>query len=108
MFGSFTVEEFIIIFSILYTIIINLLGIILMALDKRKARKNLYRISEKTLFKVSWLGGAAGVWFGMIQFKHKTLHRSFKYGVPLICLCNWLVLLGIGYFYIVYLPGSFI
>ena len=69
---------------LIWLLLINLTGILLMALDKRKARKNLWRIPEKTLFLVAFLGGSLGCMFGMYRFHHKTLHASFRYGLPLI------------------------
>jgi len=67
-----------------WLLLINLTGILFMALDKRKARKNLWRIPEKTLFLIAFLGGALGCIFGMYRFHHKTQHASFRYGLPLI------------------------
>ncbi|MDO4262256.1 MAG: DUF1294 domain-containing protein [Eubacteriales bacterium] len=69
---------------ILYGIIINLLGFALMGADKRKARKHLWRIPERTLFLAALLGGAAGSIAGMYIFRHKTRHWYFVAGMPLI------------------------
>lgn len=53
-----------------------------MYIDKGRAIKNQYRISEKTIWTISFLGGAAGALLGMKWFKHKTKHFSFKWGLP--------------------------
>lgn len=67
-----------------FLVIINLLGYISMWSDKRRAIKGKYRISEKALFTIAILGGSLGSILGMNQFRHKTKHWYFKYGMPLI------------------------
>lgn len=69
---------------IIYLLVMNILGLCVMGLDKYKAKKNLWRIPEKTLFAVSILGGSLGTWAGMYLFHHKTRHRNFVIGMPLI------------------------
>ncbi|HHY41581.1 MAG TPA: DUF1294 domain-containing protein [Thermoanaerobacterales bacterium] len=66
--------------------LINAFAFILMGIDKYKSKHNLWRISEKTLFTVSILGGAAGVLIGMYFFRHKTKHISFIWGIPIILI----------------------
>ena len=83
---------------IIYLVIINLIGVYVMWADKRRAKKNLWRIPEKVLFIVALLGGAFGTTYGMYQFRHKTKHWYFKFGFPLILFLEvgiliWLVLL---------------
>ena len=67
-----------------YLIVMNLAGLCLMGLDKSKARRHAWRISEKTLFLVSILGGSIGTWAGMYLFRHKTRHWYFVVGMPFI------------------------
>ena len=57
---------------------------VMMGLDKRRARRGGRRISERTLFVFALLGGAAGGTAGMFVFRHKTRHRSFRLGFPLL------------------------
>lgn len=71
---------------ILIYIFLNFYGYILMNVDKKRAIKNEWRISEKKLWVISLLGGALGVTIGMKQFRHKTKHFSFKYFLPLVSL----------------------
>ena len=52
--------------------------------DKRRARKNAFRIPEATLFAFSIIGGSIGMLIGMYTFRHKTKHMTFKIGIPLI------------------------
>ncbi len=67
-----------------YLILINAIGFLLMLSDKRKARKNLWRIPESTLVGISIIGGSLGVIGGMYAFRHKTKHLKFTMGVPVI------------------------
>ena len=67
-----------------YLLIINALGFILMLIDKYKAKKNLWRIPEATLFSAALLGGSIGVFCGMYAVRHKTRHTSFTLGIPVI------------------------
>ena len=69
---------------LIYLIIMNLVGLAVMAMDKSKARHHAWRIPEKTLFLVSILGGSVGTWAGMYLFHHKTKHWYFVVGMPLI------------------------
>jgi len=68
----------------IYPGIINLVGLYVMWADKRKAKKDQWRIPEKTLFLVALLGGCLGTTLGMYWFRHKTKHWYFKYGMPAI------------------------
>jgi uncharacterized membrane protein YsdA (DUF1294 family) len=69
---------------LIYLLIINAAAFVLMLLDKFKARKNLWRIPEATLFAVAILGGSLGSLAGMYLVRHKTKHLSFTLGMPLI------------------------
>ena len=69
----------------------------MMGLDKGKARRGKWRVSEKTLFIFALLGGALGGTAGMFLFRHKTKHRTFRLGFPLLAaaqlaLLAWLCL----------------
>ena len=79
-------------YFIFYFIIINIISLILMFLDKRRAIKNKWRISENTLMLVSILGGSIGGILGMYTFRHKTKHIKFKVGIPIILIIQLLIL----------------
>jgi uncharacterized membrane protein YsdA (DUF1294 family) len=79
-------------YLIYYLIIINLVGLIIMKVDKQKAIKQQYRISERTLWIVAIIGGAVGTTFGMNLFRHKTKHLSFKIGFPILAASELLLL----------------
>ena len=59
-----------------------------MKLDKNKAKKGKYRISEKAIFIVALFLGAIGVYIGMYKFRHKTKHLTFTVGIPVFILIN--------------------
>ena len=67
-----------------YLVIINALGAVIMLIDKQKARKNKWRIPERTLIAIASIGGSVGILAGMYLFRHKTKHLKFTLGVPII------------------------
>ena len=67
-----------------YLTIINAIAFALMLADKARARKNLWRIPERTLFTAAILGGSVGSLLGMYLARHKTKHPKFVIGIPLI------------------------
>jgi len=72
----------------LYIILINIIAFFMMYLDKQKAKKGKYRISEKALFVVSLLLGGIGTYIGMYRFRHKTKHKLFTIGIPIMIVLN--------------------
>ena len=75
----------------------NLLSLSLFGIDKWKAKHTKWRISEKTLLLVAAIGGSIGAWVGMKLWHHKTQHKKFKYGVPLIFIIQLAALLFASY-----------
>ncbi len=67
-----------------YLIFINLLSCIVCLIDKKKAQKNKWRIPEKVLFLLTFLGGGAGMYLTMKTIRHKTKHKRFMIGIPLV------------------------
>lgn len=85
----------------IWLVLINLVTFLVFGLDKWKARRKVRneavrRVSEKTLFLLSILGGSIGALLGMRVFHHKTLHRSFRYGIPAILILQILISVGIA------------
>lgn len=76
---------------ICYLILVNILAFFLMGIDKKKARTGAWRIPEKTLFLSAILGGSIGAIAGMQLFRHKTKHRTFVVGMPVIFLVQLLL-----------------
>ena len=73
-------------FILLYLLLINAIGFILMLVDKFKAKKNLWRIPEATLMTVAAIGGSIGSLLGMYTVRHKTKHIKFTVGIPVILI----------------------
>ena len=71
-----------------YLLLINAVAFILMLADKRKARKNRWRIPERTLILSAALGGSIGALLGMYTFRHKTKHLKFTLGIPAILIAQ--------------------
>ena len=72
--------------AFLYVIIMNIIGDMMMGIDKSRAKRHAWRIPERTLFLISLLGGSVGSLAGMYLFRHKTKHMKFVIGMPLILL----------------------
>lgn len=73
---------------LLYILIANMIGFYLMFKDKQKAKQRAYRIPERTFWLLAILGGSAGVYIGMQTFRHKTKHKSFTIGIPVLIVIN--------------------
>ena len=71
---------------LIYLAIVNMLGLCIMGIDKNRAKKNQWRVPEKTLFLFSLIGGSVGTWAGMYAFRHKTKHWYFVIGMPAILI----------------------
>jgi len=69
-----------------FLLAINAVTFIVYGIDKYKAKKAKWRISEATLIMLAFLGGCIGAWLGMKVWHHKTMHKKFKYGIPAIML----------------------
>ena len=80
---------------IIYLIIINIIGFLVMYIDKQKAKKGKWRIPEKTIFIITVLGGGIGTISGMYAFRHKTQKSHFTIGLPTITI---LEIIGVIYF----------
>ena len=77
-------------YVVVYLLVINIVGFFAMGIDKAKAKAGAWRIPEKTLLGIAVAGGVVGVWCGMNTFRHKTKHLQFKYGVPVICILEFI------------------
>ncbi|MEE0681771.1 MAG: DUF1294 domain-containing protein [Candidatus Gastranaerophilaceae bacterium] len=73
---------------ILYLIAFNTASFIMMGIDKNAAIKGNYRIPERTLMALAAFGGSLGAITGMLVFRHKTKHKKFVIGVPLLMVFN--------------------
>lgn len=82
---------------IYYIIAVNLFAFFLFGVDKWKAVKGWRRIPEAFLLLTAVVGGSVGAWLGMKVWHHKTLHKKFRYGLPMIILLQVVLI----FFYIV-------
>lgn len=76
----------------LWIVFWNLLAFLMFWLDKQYAKKDLWRIPEKTLIISALLGGSIGALFGMNRFRHKTKHRKFTFVIPAILVLQTVLL----------------
>lgn len=71
---------------LIYLLLINAAGFLIMLADKQKARKKLWRIPEAALLTVALFGGSLGSLIGMRVFHHKTRKPKFYLGIPAILI----------------------
>ncbi len=84
---------------IIYLLVINLIGLLIMYIDKKKAKYGSWRIPEKTLLIIAMLGGSIGTITGMYWFRHKTKKLKFTLGFPTILISEIIIII---YFLIKY------
>ena len=84
-------------YIVLYLVIVNLAGLIVMGIDKLRARKRAWRIPESTLFVIALIGGSLGTTIGMHLFHHKTRHWYFLFGMPAILVLQIAIVLILMY-----------
>lgn len=73
-------------YVLVYIFLLSLVGFVLMGVDKWKAKRNRWRVPERTIFLIAGLGGAIGATLGMHAFHHKTRHWYFKFGLPALMM----------------------
>lgn len=84
---------------VIYLAAVNIITFIMFGADKARAAKGRWRISESALILAALLGGSIGALAGMRIFHHKTKHRKFTIGIPVI-LALQIILMVIYYPYI--------
>ena len=85
---------------VIYLIIINLISFYVMGLDKYRAKHKMWRIPERTLFLLAFIGGSVGSILGMYLFRHKTKHAKFVFGF-------WFFFFVQCVLYFIYCKGTF-
>ena len=78
---------------LIYFIAISLISVIVCVADKARAKKGKWRIKESRLFLLSALGGGAAMYITMRLIRHKTLHKRFMIGIPLIIIAQTALLI---------------
>ena len=93
-------EKYVFVIALAYIIVINIIGWVLPIVDKKRAKNNKWRIRESTLFVISAMGGSAAMLASMKKFRHKTKHKRFMIGIPLIIVVQIILLTAAGVFLI--------
>ena len=83
--------------SAVYLLVVTAVTFAVYGWDKLCAKRGMWRVPEKILLLLAFLGGSVGAMVGMAIFRHKTLHLKFRYGVPLILI---LQLIGLIYLHL--------
>ena len=73
---------------VIYLVAINAATFFVYGIDKWKARRSMWRIPEATLLGLAAIGGSIGAWLGMRAWRHKTMHKKFQLGIPLIIVAQ--------------------
>ncbi|MYL19997.1 DUF1294 domain-containing protein [Halobacillus litoralis] len=84
------------VYAALFYLVVNAWLFILMGVDKKRSRLEQWRVPEKHLWLLAWIGGALGGMLGMKVFRHKTKHKAFTAGFPLLAAAHALL---IGWLY---------
>lgn len=82
-------------YALIYLAAVNVVTFFMYGIDKWKAKRARRRISEATLLGLAVIGGSIGAWIGIRVWHHKTLHKKFKYGVPLILILQIAALMAV-------------
>ena len=90
----------------LWLVVINLITFFVFGWDKLKAKwkkknETIRRVPEKTLFLLAGVGGSIGALLGMKVWHHKTLHKSFRFGIPAILIVQVVLVLGLYLYFCV-------
>lgn len=73
-------------------LLLNIIGLIMMKVDKSRAIHHEWRIPERRLWTIAVIGGALGLTLGMKMFRHKTKHQMFKWGLPFLTVINLVII----------------
>lgn len=79
-----------------YILLINLAGFAVFGTDKLLAKRQRRRVPEATLLLLAAAGAAAGELAAMYLFRHKTLHRKFSFGLPILLALQLGLLVYLG------------
>ena len=71
---------------LIYLFAFNVVTFFMYGIDKWKAKRSMWRRPETTLLGLAAIGGSIGAWLGMRVWHHKTMHKKFQFGIPLILI----------------------
>lgn len=80
-------------FIAIYIIAVNLVTFVTYGIDKYKSIKRKWRISEATLLTMAVVGGSIGAWTGMKVWRHKTMHKKFTIGIPIVFVIHLFIVI---------------
>lgn len=80
-----------------WLVLINLISVIVCIFDKSRAKRGGWRVRERTLWVLTFLGGGAGMYLTMRLIRHKTLHKSFMIGIPFVIILQIMAVFCILY-----------
>ena len=83
--------------ALIYLAVINVVTFFMYGIDKWKAKNSKWRIRETALLGLAVLGGSIGAWLGMKVWHHKTQHKKFRYGVPVIIIIQLSIIVYLLY-----------
>ena len=86
-------------YILLYLALMNIVAFILYGIDKWKAQRNKWRVTEARLLWIAVAGGSIGALLGMKVWHHKTKHNKFRFGLPAILILQLAAVLAAGYYY---------
>ena len=89
-------------YLIIYIVIINIIALLAMYIDKRKAKYGKWRIPEQSLFILALIGGSIGAIIGMYTFRHKTKKLRFSVGFPAILVLQIILIISVKYFHLLF------
>ena len=84
--------------ALIYLVVINVVTFFIYGMDKWKAIHGKWRISEAKLLWLAVVGGSKGAWLGMKAWHHKTMHKKFLFGNPLILIAQIALLVLLWHF----------
>ena len=84
---------------LIYLVAINIVAFFLYGIDKWKAKRNKWRVTEARLLWIAVAGGSIGALLGMKIWHHKTQHAKFRFGLPAILVLQIAAVLAAGYYY---------
>ena len=84
---------------LLYLAAINVAAFSMYGIDKWKAQRNKWRVTEARLLWIAGAGGSIGALLGMKIWHHKTKHNKFRFGLPAILILQLAAVLAAGYYY---------
>lgn len=82
---------------LIYLAVMNVVTFFMYGVDKWKAKRSKWRVSEAVLILMAVLGGSVGAWLGMKTWHHKTQHKKFRYGLPFILIAQIAIVIWIAY-----------